>query len=411
MKTDQFMEELFSNNTVFRDEAVFSLDYVPEALPHREEQLRELITYFKHVVQNPFGYHQSVILEGPVGSGKTALARRFGLMVEDFQKKNEPTAPNAIRYVHVNVRKHRTVSLILTQILSQFIPFFPLRGYSSQELLLQFKEIVKKQCLHVILSLDEVDYLFREQETGKKEKENDLLYTLTRMNEDSSEMNGRVSLLLATRDPKFRSYLDESTCSSLSRNRVFLASYEEPQLEDILSLRVEEGFVDGTVDKEVILLTAKVATKANGDARYALDLIWRAGKKADQERSSVVKCDHVRQAQLAVIQFHRGLLATLQSQERAALLAVCRALEETQTAAISSNILEKYLQTVRESFQMEIPTILELPRVLKRLSDIDLLAVEKETPGEESKVSLLDTPISLLKTTLLDQNNSSSTLP
>ncbi|MHA2232890.1 MAG: Cdc6/Cdc18 family protein, partial [Candidatus Hodarchaeales archaeon] len=335
------------------------------------------------------------------GAGKTALARCFGQLVEDFAKKNDSLAPNAIKYVHVNVRKHRTVSLILTQILSQFIPFFPIRGYSSQELLLQFKDIVKKRQLHVILSLDEIDYLFRDQETGKKEKENDLLYTLTRMNEDSSEMSGRVSLLLATRDPNFRSYLDESTRSSLSRNRVLLHSYAESQLGNILSLRVKDGFVDGVIDKEVILLTAKIASRANGDARCALDLIWRAGKKADQERASSVLCEHVRQAQLAVIQFQRGLLTALQSHEKSCLLAICRALEETQTAVIRSPILENYLQTVKESFQLEIPTVGELPRVLKRLSDIDLLAVEKVNSGKGAEISLLDIPISILENALL----------
>lgn len=401
MKADQFMEELFSNATVFRDEGVFSLDYIPEELIHREEQLRELITYFKQVVKNPFGYHQSVLLEGPVGAGKTALARLFGQLVEDFVKKNDSLAPNAIKYIHVNVRKHRTVSLILTQILSQFIPFFPIRGYSSQELLLQFKDIVKKRQLHVILSLDEIDYLFRNQETGKKEKENDLLYSLTRMNEDSSEMSGRVSLLLATRDPNFRSYLDESTRSSLSRNRILLHSYAESQLRNILSLRVKDGFVGGVIDKEVILLTAKIASRTNGDARCALDLIWRAGKKADQERASSVLCEHVRQAQLVVIQFQRELFTTLQSHEKSCLLAVCRALEETQTAVIRSHILENYLQTVKESFQLEVPTVVELPRVLKRLSDIDLLAVEKVNSEKGAEISLLDIPISILENALL----------
>ncbi|MFW9914413.1 MAG: Cdc6/Cdc18 family protein [Candidatus Thorarchaeota archaeon] len=400
MNTDQFMAELFSNATVFRDEGIFSLDYVPEDLIHREEPLRELINYFKHVVQNPFGYHQSVILEGPVGAGKTVLARRFGQMVEDFVKKNEPAVPNTIKYVHVNVRKHRTVALILTQILSQFIPFFPIRGYSPQELLLQLKEIVKKQRLHIILSLDEIDYLFRDQETGKKEKETDLLYTLTRINEDGNEMKGRVSLLLTTRDPKFRSYLDESTRSSLSRNRIVLQPYNEPHLFDILSMRAKDGFVDGSVNNEVILLTAKIAARANGDARYALDLFWRAGKKADQERASCVLCEHVRQAQLAVIQIPVQF-ATLQSYEKSLLLAVCRALEEAQTATISSHILENYLQTVKESLQLEVPPAGELPRILKRLSDIDLLAVEEASPGGEATISLLDIPVSILEDALL----------
>ena len=401
MANDQFIEELFSHASVFQDEGVFSLDYVPEELIHREEELRELIGYFKHVIQNPLGYHQAVILEGPVGVGKTALARCFGQMVEDFIKKKGQTLPQTIEYVHVNVRKHRTVSLIITQILSQFIPFFPIRGFSSQELLRQFKEILQKRRLHVILALDEVDYLFRDQEAGKTGRENDLLYTLTRMNEDSSEMHGRISLVLATRDKNFRSLLDESTRSSLSRNKILLFPYTESQLRDILSLRAKDGFLDGAVDEEAILLTAKVATRANGDARYALDLLWRAGKKTDQERVSQLSCEHVRQAQLAVIQFHRGMVVSLQSREKSLLLALCKAFEETQTATISADYLKDYLQIVKESCQFEVPTVPELPKILKRLSDIDIIAVEASKIEIETKISLLGMPVSTLQNVLL----------
>ncbi len=392
MTTDQFLKELFSSSSVFQDESVFSLDYIPKELIHREEELRELLGYFREVLRHPFNSYRTVMIYGPVGSGKTALARNFGHVVEKWK---DHFTINSMKYVHINCRKTRSVSLILTQILGNFIPFFPIRGFSSQELLRQFKEIIQQRSLHIFLTLDEVDYIFRDQEIGKV---NDLLYTLSRMNEESSIMKGRLSLILATRDRNFQSYLDDSTQSSLARNKIILESYTETQLKDILSVRANNGFSEGVVDDEVIRLAAKVASRANGDARYALDLLWRAGKKADQEKVSRVFCEHVRLAQFSVSQLSKQLFSSLQVREKSLLLGVCSALTDAATASVPSSVLKNYLCTINESYSVDVPEKGEIPQFLEHLSNIGILHVEElSNKPNDMQISLLDVPISILQ--------------
>jgi Cdc6-like AAA superfamily ATPase len=64
--------------SVFKDESKLDINYVPQALPHREKEQRLLFEFFSFVLRCPDKMAQRVILTGDVGTGKTALAQNFG---------------------------------------------------------------------------------------------------------------------------------------------------------------------------------------------------------------------------------------------------------------------------------------------------------------------------------------------
>ena len=66
--------------TVFKDRSKVSFEFVPERLPGREEEMAKLVRMYRGLLQG--GGAQNVLLSGDVGTGKTALARRF---CEDFK--------------------------------------------------------------------------------------------------------------------------------------------------------------------------------------------------------------------------------------------------------------------------------------------------------------------------------------
>ena len=71
--SDVIEDELYSAS-VMKDLRVLDFDFVPDELPHRNEQLRFLARLFKPLLDQ---IAQNVVIKGPVGTGKTVLAKKF----------------------------------------------------------------------------------------------------------------------------------------------------------------------------------------------------------------------------------------------------------------------------------------------------------------------------------------------
>jgi len=76
-------------------------------------------------------------------------------------------------------------------------------------------------------------------------------------------------------------------CQTLQFN-----SYNAPQLQEILSKRVEQAFKPGTVPDEALEEIAEQVAENSGDCREALETLLRAGRKADQEGRSKVSLNY-----------------------------------------------------------------------------------------------------------------------
>jgi cell division control protein 6 len=70
-------------------------------------------------------------------------------------------------------------------------------------------------------------------------------------------------------------------CQTLQFN-----SYNAPQLQEILSKRVEQAFKPGTVPDEVLEEIAETVAENSRDCREALEMLLRAGRKTDQSSKS-----------------------------------------------------------------------------------------------------------------------------
>ena len=71
-------------SSIFRDMDKLSPRYVPKVLQHREDQIRFLSNLYETALENiQEKYLQVSQLVGPVGTGKTSTAIRFGEMLEE----------------------------------------------------------------------------------------------------------------------------------------------------------------------------------------------------------------------------------------------------------------------------------------------------------------------------------------
>ena len=135
--------------SVFRDEAKLDINYVPSHLPHREKEHRLLMEFFSFLTKFPERMAQRVIVAGDIGTGKTALCKRFGadITVEAHKRRVN------LRYVHVNCREYRgKLSLIIQHAVSLLRPNFPKRGFSSEEILSTLLQTLDEENAFMILT-------------------------------------------------------------------------------------------------------------------------------------------------------------------------------------------------------------------------------------------------------------------
>lgn len=382
---DIFEEEM-ARESVFKDQSKLSPDYVPESLVHRDEEFRELSRLFKPVLQDKAS--QRVLITGSVGVGKTALSTRFGREFEEAASRRGLSHD----YVHVNCRKNGTPHLVLRRIAEKYLPRLPRRGFAHQELLAEVFRLLESKDAYLTVALDELDFFVRQNGA-------DLLYSLTRVGEDLNAPN-RLNLIAISRTKNFARLLDEATRSTFLHNRIELDKYDAEQLADILRDRIKVAFTPDAVRDDCVDLISEVASR-RGDARFALELLWVAGRAADAEGSEEVVSEHARKAKA---QIHPGIrseiLRDLERHERLLLLAGARRLKISDKSYLLTGELKEAYEVVCEEYS-EKPyrhtKIWELLRRMSNLGVIDTRPSGKKHRGKSQRISISDAPVSMLE--------------
>ncbi len=175
---------------------------------------------------------------------------------------------NRVKFFHVNCRIDRSLQAIFTKGLHFLGHGYPSRGFSFEELLQSFFEALTGDRIHLVIAFDEVDSLVASDAAS--------LYTITRLREVSQDSQVLSSLLIS-KTLDYLKMVDLSTLSSLQWNSISLDPYSIQQLYDILASRSQVAFNEGCIDDDSLELAAEIAS-VYGDARYALDLLYRAGQ-------------------------------------------------------------------------------------------------------------------------------------
>jgi cell division control protein 6 len=369
--------------SVFKDEAKLDINYVPSRLPHREKEHRLLMEFFSFLTQFPEKMAQRVIVTGDIGTGKTALCQRFGADITVEAGKRGVT----LRYVHVNCREYRgRLSLIVQHAVNFLRPNFPKRGFSSEEILRTLLQNLDEENAFMVLALDEFDSLVEVEGS-------DAVYALTRLQEMRQNLPQRISLIFIMRDLEPLKGLDASARSTLQRNVICLAKYSKDQLVDILSDRVAMAFESSAISEDVVSLAADLARGESGNARFAIELLWRAGKYADAEELGVVAPECVRKAVSSIIPtIQRGELTNLGLHEKLFLLAAAEVFKDSSKAYASLVEIEKAYAVACEEFEVQPVSHTQVWKYVQLLSALGILKAEVSGEGTRGRSTLISLP-------------------
>jgi len=275
------IEEIFERyveSRIFKDREKLLPDYVPEELPHRDEQILRLASILAPALRG--SRPSNVFIYGLTGTGKTAVTKYV-------LRKMKEKAPQAVEHAYINCRQNNTSYRVLAELAKHVGVKIPFTGLALGEVMKRLLQGLERRRYVLIVVLDEIDNLVKRQG-------DDVLYFLTRVNENLS--NSKVSLIGITNDLKFTEFLDARVKSSLGEEELVFPPYNAMQLEDILRRRAREALHEGVVDDEVLRRVAAIAARQNSDCRLALDILLKAADIADREGASKITLEHVEKA-------------------------------------------------------------------------------------------------------------------
>ena len=330
---DEIFERFLGASRIFRNRDVLRHDYLPDHLPHREEQISRLAVILSPVLKGSRG--SNAFIYGKTGTGKTAVSRF--VLKKLVQKCDEVGRP--IHACYVNCRIAGTAYRVLASLCESIGVYVPFTGLATGEVFHRFRKGVFASKRPVVVVLDEIDALV-------KAHGDDVLYELTRINE--GVVGGGVVIVGISNDLRFKEYLDPKVLSSLSEEEVVFRPYTANELYDILTERASAAFLDGVVSDAAIRLCAALAASEHGDARRALDLLRVAGEIAEREEANRVTEDHVRRAQ-EKIEYER-VVEVLKTLPFHAKLVVCSVylLEGLEKPAATGDVYEVYKRVCSE---------------------------------------------------------------
>ncbi len=335
---------------------VFGFDYVPEILVGREDIQGQLASLFS-TIGHPEGTGRAIVT-GPVGSGKTALVKRF---CDDVAK--HVADKRNIKCVHVNCRNASTASRVMQKIVQDLDPGHPDRGLGVGELLTSLRRMLQGDNSHIIVVLDEVDHLLRH--SG-----DDIIYKLMRIDEDGNR-TGTLSAILISQE-QVLDMLENAVISRLGRsNHIRVPPYDEDGLLKIATQRRDIGLVSGTCNDDILNLISQ-ASAPSGDARQAIELLEGAAKRAESSGRSIIEPKDVQKTVVTLPNNVDSMnIEEIPPHAMLILLGLCRRLKKREN--VTSGEAEKLYHVVCEEYDQNPKGHTTFWKHLKRLAQEDII--------------------------------------
>jgi cell division control protein 6 len=375
--TDIIEDELFSSS-VIKDLQVLDFDYVPDELPHREEKLRSCAQLFKPLLS---GISQNAIIQGPVGTGKTVLVKKFCTSLVRIARQHG----KHIEYIHINCRKRSTDGLILLTLLNHFDPRFPDRGFSVQEMLQILQKQLTKRNAQLLLVLDEADALLLKHTSN-------LIYSLTRFSDEIQQNTNPISVIMISQK-ELTPMLDTASISTFKRsNTIILTKYTRDELYDIIHQRITLAFHTDTISDDSAQLIADIASEW-GDARFAIELLWKAGICADQQHVTRVIPEHIRAAKAETYSIvTESKLLNLNRHQLITLLSIAKRFKKDEKAYVTTGEVEKSYAITCEEYEEKPRGHTMFWKYLKEIEGAGFISMNLSGKGQLGTTQLISLP-------------------
>lgn len=386
---------------IFENKEALSPHFTPPKLPYREEEIKRVVGLMAPALKR--GKPANIFIYGKTGVGKTMVARFVSSELHEMC--TEKQIPLFLSYI--NNRMYTSKYAVLVKLLKDLYEsdkqYFEEKKLAVHEsgapptlLYETLVDYIEGKGVGVVVILDEIDAV--------RDLDN-LLYTLTRANDETRKSRkpeakyGYVAVLGISNNLFFKKKLDPRSRSTLCEEEMIFAPYNAKQLTRILMDRVKLGFKDNKVEDSAVHLTAAVAAKEGGDARYALRLLRKAGEIAEANDSKSVSEKDVEDAHKSVeedIVFES--LGTLPEQQQVILLALAdltasgsaNLTGEKRNQFTSGEVYEEYKKVSKQVVKEQPRSMRWVREYLNELEMLGFISMQFSGKGSRGQTRLVE---------------------
>ncbi len=337
------------HSKIFKNEEVLSPEYLPELLPHRENQIKQLADNLLPASKGR--KPQNTFIFGSSGIGKTATAKYVFREFEDF---------SGIKSMYINCWDYNTSSAVLTKIVSDFGMFVQRRGWAKDEIISRLVETLEKSKKALVVCLDEVDQLIY--------KDQKVLYDLLRLNQ---YVKNPIGIIFISNNPHVFVNLEPRIMSSLSLDEIEFKPYTLQEMKNILQERVDYGL--NSVEEGVVALASAHAINKNGDVRVGLECLLKAGRLAEKESCDRVNVMHVKKVLRTVDEVKPEILKDNISDVEKLILDI----SDKRGKTTFNELYDEYSESIKEPLTKRM-----FRKYVKHLDSINLLKIGKRKLGK-----------------------------
>ncbi|MGD6809975.1 MAG: Cdc6/Cdc18 family protein [Candidatus Bathyarchaeia archaeon] len=373
---DDVFDNFVNRINLFKDREVLRHDYIPDKLPHREDQIRLLGERVAPVLKD--ARCSNIFIYGKTGTGKTAVTK---FVLSHLEAKAKQYGAQ-VKFCYINCRmtgSEYRVFASLSQSVGMSIPF---TGLSVGEVFDRFRAGLDTSKILFIIVLDEVDALIKEQGDA-------FMYELTRINETLTK--SKVSIIGISNDLRLKEFLDPRVFSSLSEEELVFRPYDAGELRNILFERSKLSFQEGVLSDSALSICSALAAAEHGDARRALDLLRVAGEVAERQGAKSITEEHVRQAEKHIE--HNRVVEALKNLTLHSKLVLLSVYHLNKSSATTGEIYDVYNELCGE-FGAGLLTQRRLGSLVNELDSMGLVNAKVVSMGRYGRTKKIRLEIS-----------------
>jgi len=387
-KSVDIIRDAVFSSSIFKEggEKTLNQAFIPEELKYREDDIRRLSQNFRPLFltenRGIEGFSTNIALTGPAGVGKTVTARytvdHLRTMADRYHIK--------LYTDYKNCWTTRTKTSILRSFLRDQFGVAS-RGFSDEESTDILIRRLNSEQAYLVLILDEVSVLPQKDIRG-----------FIHLPEEFGAEH-RISLIMISRPTEWKVTLS-SMVSQRIADVIQFHTYSLEETKRILDYRAHLAFKTTALSEDILDMVAEIGDQTK-NLRHGIEILYRAGRVADQQRFDELTPELIRKAKNDVFpELRADILEELKTHELFAALSIARRLHHKGITATTIEHSFKNYRIICEEWGVRPNAEAAFRNYLTTLEAIGILGkVTKGVKGRKgvrARLTIHDVPAAVL---------------